>query len=232
MQRLTAADISEFLAKTAKKSTDLYKAYQIAQDPTAWNAEKNRIVKEHEEWLANGGAEEEEEEGEEEAPRKRKAPTAGAQRKKPKAPEPEEKAEPEIERTSLLTVDPATKRVREWRHKLQRAFLNKDGVIVASELDTHDATFKTVEAYTEMTADQLKATKIGKVMKRINQLTDIPRDDEFKFRERAGALMARWGAILGKGDEDAEGDESKTHEGDAKEGAPEGQEGEAKADAA
>ena len=41
MQRLTAADISEFLAKTAKKSTDLYKAYQIAQDPTAWNAEKN-----------------------------------------------------------------------------------------------------------------------------------------------------------------------------------------------
>ncbi|WFD36476.1 hypothetical protein MCUN1_003355 [Malassezia cuniculi] len=206
MQRLTEADINEFLEKTAKKTSDLYKAYQIARDPVAWNEEKNKIVKEHEEWLANGGADEEEEaeeeEEEEEEPRKRKAPAAGASRKKAKAPEPEEKAEPEIE------LDPATKRVREWRHKLQRAFLNKEGVIVASELETHDATFKTVEAYDEMTADQLKATKIGKVMKRINQLAEIPRDDEFKFRERAGALVLRWGAILGKGEEH-EGDETR-----------------------
>ena len=103
-------------------------------------------------------------------------------------------------------LDPATRKVREWRHRLQRAFLNKGGVIVARDMDAQDATFKTVEAYTDMTVDQLKSTKIGKVMKRIQQLADIPRDDEFHFRERAGELMKKWSALL-----DTQTEEDKQH---------------------
>ena len=103
-------------------------------------------------------------------------------------------------------LDPATRKVREWRHRLQRAFLSKGGVIVARDMDAQDATFKTVEAYTDMTVDQLKSTKIGKVMKRIQQLADIPRDDEFHFRERAGELMKKWSALL-----DTQTEEDKQH---------------------
>ena len=102
---------------------------------------------------------------------------------------PKEEAEEEL--------DPQTRKVREWRHKLQRAFLAKDGVIRAEDMDAQDATLKIVEAYDDITPEQLKITKIGKVIKRIHQLPEIPRDDEFHFRERAGALMTKWSAVLG-----------------------------------
>lgn len=200
---LTPEAVDAFLGDRQKKSADLRKAYQIARDPHAWNAEKNRIVQEHEAFLESGGAAEQdadEEEEEEAPPRKRrsaqaarKPPAAKKAKAEPKAEEPEAQKPDEQEEE----LDPATKRVREWRHKLQRAFLNKEGVIAAGDMDTQHATFQTVEAYNEMTPEQLKVTKIGKVMKRIHQLPEIPRDDEFHFRQRAGELMSRWGAILG-----------------------------------
>ncbi|KAJ6580383.1 hypothetical protein DFH09DRAFT_979145, partial [Mycena vulgaris] len=41
-------------------------------------------------------------------------------------------------------------------------------------------------------------SKIGKVMRHIHLLEEnrIPRDDEFKFRERAKALVDKWHEIL------------------------------------
>ena len=60
------------------------------------------------------------------------------------------------------------------------------------DMPSHDATFKVVEAYDGITSDQLKISKIGKVMKRIVLLPDIPRDDEFKFKERAQKLVEKW----------------------------------------
>ena len=151
--------------------------------------------------------EDEDEEDEEDDERKaapatkRRSSRATPRAKRARTDEPAE--EPEAAATTAAVreqdeeLDPATRKVREWRHKLQRAFLSKAGVIVAEDMDAQDATFKTVEAYQDMTVDQLKATKIGKVMKRIYQLPDIPRDDEFHFRERAGELMKRWSALIG-----------------------------------
>ena len=72
-------------------------------------------------------------------------------------------------------------------------FLSKTGTISAADMDAQDTTFKTVEAYQDMTVEQLRGSKIGKVMKRIHHLPEIPRDDEFHFRERAGKLMKEWG---------------------------------------
>ena len=135
-----------------------------------------------------------------EAPKRRTsraAPRAKRARTDEPAEEPEAAATTAAVREQEEELDPATRKVREWRHKLQRAFLSKAGVIVAEDMDAQDATFKTVEAYQDMTVDQLKATKIGKVMKRIYQLPDIPRDDEFHFRDRAGELMKRWSALIG-----------------------------------
>lgn len=97
-------------------------------------------------------------------------------------------------------LDPETKKVKEWRHKVQKVFLGKDGTINPEEMPAADSTFKTVEEYDGMTTEHLRTTKIGKVMKRVMQLSEIPRDDEFHFRDRAEKLCAKWGAIMAGGE--------------------------------
>lgn len=61
------------------------------------------------------------------------------------------------------------------------------------DMELHDKTLKQVEEYTGITALQLRLTKIGKVMKRILQLPNIPRDEEFHIRDRAQRLCDVWG---------------------------------------
>ncbi|WFD07277.1 hypothetical protein MVES1_002637 [Malassezia vespertilionis] len=184
---LSSEDIEAFLGSTQKKSGELVKAYKIARDPRVWNEQMNKVVKEAEE--------------EEESDRKRKPRSGPARKSEPKKQRVESEAKldeaPATREETEDEMDPQTRKVREWRHKLQRAFLNKDGVIVAEDMKNQDETFKIVEAYTEMTPEQLRATKIGKVMRRIHQLGEVPRDDEFHFKSRAGELMNRWSAILG-----------------------------------
>ena len=202
LKPLTPHDIEAFLTNPKNKSGALREAYELAKDPHAWNEKQNDIVKEHDAWVEEHGEEDEEDEDEDrqEAPKRRTsraAPRAKRARTDEPAEEPEAAATTAAVREQEEELDPATRKVREWRHKLQRAFLSKAGVIVAEDMDAQDATFKTVEAYQDMTVDQLKATKIGKVMKRIYQLPDIPRDDEFHFRDRAGELMKRWSALIG-----------------------------------
>ena len=201
LKPLTPHDIEAFLTNPKNKSGALREAYELAKDPHAWNEKQNDIVKEHDAWVEEHGEDEEDEdEDHQEAPKRRTsraAPRAKRARTDEPAEEPEAAATTTAVREQEEELDPATRKVREWRHKLQRAFLSKAGVIVAEDMDAQDATFKTVEAYQDMTVDQLKATKIGKVMKRIYQLPDIPRDDEFHFRDRAGELMKRWSALIG-----------------------------------
>lgn len=50
-------------------------------------------------------------------------------------------------------------------------------------------------------------SKIGKVMRRIAGLNDIPRDDEFHFKERAQTLVLKWQAILQEAEQAAKGNE-------------------------
>ncbi|WFD18587.1 hypothetical protein MCAP1_000791 [Malassezia caprae] len=212
MVLLRREEIDAFLARQNRKRwSELYKAYEIAKDPTPWNEEQNRIVQKHEEWVQEHGEEQEADEavGEDEsahpASRKR-APSetpAPAKRARSEPAEVPAETQPEKEHTEEQ-LDAATRKVREWRHRLQRAFLSKEGTIYASDMDAQDAIFTTVEAYDEMTVDQLRQTKICKVMKRIHLLPEVPRDDEFHFRERAGELMKRWNALFDRAAEDTE----------------------------
>lgn len=55
-----------------------------------------------------------------------------------------------------------------------------------------DELFKLLENFNEMTIVHLSQSKIGKVMRHIQNKENIPRDEEFKFRERARALVERW----------------------------------------
>jgi len=103
----------------------------------------------------------------------------------------EAKGEDDDVEDAALQADPEAKKVRDWRHKLQKAFLSKAGAIV-SEMPAADQVFKAAEDYQGYTIEYLQFSKIGKLMRKIATAPDIPRDDEFNFRQRAQALVTRW----------------------------------------
>ncbi|KAG5338622.1 hypothetical protein C0989_006753 [Termitomyces sp. Mn162] len=108
---------------------------------------------------------------------------------------------------STMQGDPEAIKVRDWRHKLQKAFLSAKSTPDDSDMPTLDTLFTTVESYTTMTVAHLQFSKIGKVMRHITLLEDrrVPRDGEFKFRARAQALVERWQSVLGAAKEGKQG---------------------------
>ncbi|KAI9634104.1 uncharacterized protein MKK02DRAFT_38775 [Dioszegia hungarica] len=96
-----------------------------------------------------------------------------------------------------LSNDPECRKVKDWRHKLQRAFLGK-ALPEADEMPGYDQLFKDIEAYKGMTTDALTYSKIGKVMKKIAAISTIPKDDELKITTRAEKLMKDWQLVIDK----------------------------------
>ncbi|KAJ8078334.1 hypothetical protein AAF712_002826 [Marasmius tenuissimus] len=96
------------------------------------------------------------------------------------------------------SADPEAVKVREWRHKLQKTFLSNKGTPKESEMPAMDQLFTTIESYDKMDVFYLSFSKIGKVMRHIAALKDnqVPKDDKFRFRERAKKLIDRWHVIL------------------------------------
>ncbi|KAJ7633868.1 hypothetical protein DFH06DRAFT_1303285 [Mycena polygramma] len=96
-----------------------------------------------------------------------------------------------------LKSDPEALKVREWRHKLQKTFL-RNALPKEEEMPAVDSLLATVEGYQNMNIEYLMFSKIGKVMRHITLLEPgkVPRDEEFKFRERAKALVDKWRNIL------------------------------------
>ncbi|KIO30362.1 hypothetical protein M407DRAFT_242247 [Tulasnella calospora MUT 4182] len=106
-----------------------------------------------------------------------------------------------------LANDPDAQRVKDWRHKLQRGFLTGGKPPQAADMPLLDQIFSTVENYPNLTIEYLQFSKIGKVMRRIAGLNDIPRDDEFHFKERAQTLVLKWQAILQEAEQAAKSNE-------------------------
>ncbi|CAE6414583.1 unnamed protein product [Rhizoctonia solani] len=96
---------------------------------------------------------------------------------------------------AAMASDPEAAKVKEWRHKLQRAFLTKTSP-APDEMSGLDVVFTTVENYDKMTVEYLSYSKIGKVMRKIIQLPTIPSDDQFHFRQRAQALVTKWQQLI------------------------------------
>ncbi|KAJ1304943.1 hypothetical protein OPQ81_006076 [Rhizoctonia solani] len=96
---------------------------------------------------------------------------------------------------AAMANDPEAARVKEWRHKLQRAFLTKTSP-APEEMSGLDTVFTTVESYDKMTVEYLSYSKIGKVMRKIIQLPSIPSDDQYHFRQRAQALVTKWQQLI------------------------------------
>jgi hypothetical protein len=98
-----------------------------------------------------------------------------------------------------LASDPEAVRVRDWRHKLQKTFLNDKGTgPKPEEMPACNELFTAIEQYDKMNIHYLSYSKIGKVMRHIHlQPSDkVPRDEEFHFRTRAKALVDKWHVIL------------------------------------
>ncbi|EJD02697.1 Tudor/PWWP/MBT [Fomitiporia mediterranea MF3/22] len=91
-----------------------------------------------------------------------------------------------------LERDPEAAKVKELRHKLQRAFLGKS-TPKPEDMQGVDSLFQQVEEF-DISLKYLQYSKIGKVMRHIAALEvdKVPRDDEFKFKDRAQALVNKW----------------------------------------
>ncbi|KAF8599880.1 hypothetical protein BDV93DRAFT_608970 [Ceratobasidium sp. AG-I] len=93
-------------------------------------------------------------------------------------------------RGASVVYDPEADNVKEWRYKLQRAFLN------GTELAYLASLFTTIEQYDKMTVEYLAYSKIGKVMRKIIQLINVPSDDQYGFRRRAQVLITKWQLLI------------------------------------
>ncbi|CAH0001114.1 unnamed protein product [Clonostachys byssicola] len=89
------------------------------------------------------------------------------------------------------------KEVLYLRHKLQRGLLTRDQIPQESEMDQMVEYLTILENFgANLEVPIIKATKINKVMKAILKLDSIPREEEFKFKSRAQALLDQWNKLM------------------------------------
>ncbi|TYJ53947.1 hypothetical protein B9479_005424 [Cryptococcus floricola] len=211
---LPSSDITSFLSQTHRKTAGpLRVAYSTAQDPSEWDeqqdaarrqgeAEEEEVdeLEDEEEEKVKGGKRKRKEEKEdvggkkavgkkgkkEEEPKSKKAKAAPKKGKAAQKEEAEKKEEGE---------DDVSTKVKGWRHVLQKAFLG-GSMPSAESIHLYDETFREIENYEQMTIEALQYSKIGKVMRKIVALKDIPENDNYKFTDRAGALMNKWQSYI------------------------------------
>jgi hypothetical protein len=53
-----------------------------------------------------------------------------------------------------------------------------------------------LEGYADLEVSIIRATKINKVLKAILKLTEIPKESEFRFKDRSKSLLEKWNKIL------------------------------------
>ncbi|KAF8513908.1 hypothetical protein BU17DRAFT_68585 [Hysterangium stoloniferum] len=97
-----------------------------------------------------------------------------------------------------LVDNPDANKVMEWRHKLQRAFLNKT-TPKAEEMPEYDQLFTIIENH-EVTIEQLAFSKLGKLMRHISRLDQtrypIANEEQYNIRGRADALLEKWQKMI------------------------------------
>ncbi|ODN94654.1 hypothetical protein L198_04795 [Cryptococcus wingfieldii CBS 7118] len=211
---LPSSDITSFLSQTHRKSAGALRvAYSTAQDPSEWDeqqdaarrqgeAEEEEVdeLEDEEEEKVKGGKRKRKEEKEvaggkkavgkkgkkEEEPKSKKAKAAPTKGKVEQKEEAEKKKKGE---------DPVSLKVKGWRHLLQKAFLG-ESMPSAESIHSFDETFREIENYEQMTIEALQFSKIGKVMRKMVALKNIPKNDKYKFTDRAGALMNKWQSYI------------------------------------
>ncbi|KAJ8455157.1 hypothetical protein ONZ45_g19032 [Pleurotus djamor] len=89
-------------------------------------------------------------------------------------------------------------RIKYWRDKLSRMFLSQTHTPKRKEMPAMHDLFEEIESHRLPIAfETLTSSGILNTMRSISTLhkEDVPRDSEFKFRERARALVDKWEAV-------------------------------------
>jgi len=77
-------------------------------------------------------------------------------------------------------------------------------------MDTMAEYFSSLEQLDDLEQSVIRTTKIHKVLKAINKLANIPKDEEHNFKGRSVALLAKWQKVLADGGEAGAEDGDKT----------------------
>ncbi|ELR10489.1 hypothetical protein VC83_04786 [Pseudogymnoascus destructans] len=133
----------------------------------------------------------------------------GAETPKSAAKEKKEKAKPKSKKAAAAPATPKEpelsaeekskkkeKEVRFLRHKLQKGLLDSIKKPREDEMKQMSEFITKLEGYSDLEVSIIRATKINKVLKGILKIEDIPKEAEFKFRERSTELLAKWNKIL------------------------------------
>jgi hypothetical protein len=82
------------------------------------------------------------------------------------------------------------------RHKLQKGLLSRDGQPKEEEMKQMSDYITKLEEHLTLEVSIMRGTKINKVLKAILKLDAIPKEEEFKFKERSQKLLDAWNKIL------------------------------------
>ncbi|KZZ95104.1 PWWP domain-containing protein [Ascosphaera apis ARSEF 7405] len=96
------------------------------------------------------------------------------------------------------------------RHKLQKGFLTRDQAPKEDEMPSMSQYIQKLETFKDLEVSIIRETKINKVLKGIVKLNTIPRDEEFRFRERSMALLGFWRQPLAEAEAEAEAAKRKS----------------------
>ncbi|KAI5476980.1 hypothetical protein MNV49_007008 [Pseudohyphozyma bogoriensis] len=220
LSALSTREIESYVSTPHRKNGDLLEGYKIAKNPTEWKKEKADQIAEGtgEDELDSGGEEKsgkkrkrkdegksgaaakkgKQEDGEKDSKKKKteKVVKSKASTASKKAVHSEDEATG-TEKKSKATSGDGMKQVKDWRHKLQRVFLGKDGNIVVNEVPKCKEYFDAMENF-EMKAEWLVESKLAKVLKRISQMdaSKIPNESEYQFAQRSRDIANKWADLL------------------------------------
>jgi len=86
------------------------------------------------------------------------------------------------------------------RHKLQKGFLSRDQAPKEEEMKPMAEHFRALEGFKDLEVDMIRSTKIHKVLKAIIKLNSIPKDEEYRFKERSIEILDIWQKAMASSD--------------------------------
>jgi hypothetical protein len=146
--------------------------------------------------------------------RKSKGPASDEEEKAPPSPVDEEEVRKRKEKTSRsFNIHEAilTWPVLYLRHKLQKGLVSREVPPKPEEMDTMAEHLSVLESHQDLEANIIRDTKAHKLLKVILKLKEIPRDVEFKFKDRCSKLLAVWSKTLAAADGDEPAAETATN---------------------
>lgn len=148
-----------------------------------------------------------ESEGEDEKPAKNQKTTLKLTTKKKPAAEP--KKSKSSKKEEIDTAQPEEPPVSEeeqlkkrenlvlyLRHRLQKGFLTRNQAPKDEDMPAMSGYITQLEALKDLEPEIIRKTKVHKVLKGINKLSSVPRDEEFQITQRASELLAKWSSAM------------------------------------